>query len=296
MRIVLFSNSASGNGRATLEAERFDRALRGKRHRVTRLSTADPERNATLCAALNDSDVLVVLGGDGTVHSVAGYAMRAGKPMYHVPLGTENLFAREFRMDRRLETLERGLEALERGRTMEVDVATCNGRTFLLMLSVGPDASVIHRLAKVRSGTISHMSYVGPILAEAARPALGAVSVEVDGRRVVDGQAGLLVVANSRQYALRIDPARDAAMNDGLLDVVFFRGGSRTDLLGWALSARLGRHMKSKNLVYERGAKIRVTSAGVELPVQLDGEAAGSTSSGLELGLLSQRLRVVSVN
>lgn len=310
MRIVLFSNSASGNGRATLEAARFDTALRGRGHRVTRLSTADPQRNAALWTALADADLLVVLGGDGTVHSVAGHAMRAGKPLYHVPLGTENLFAREFGMDRRVETLERGIAALDAGRTSDVDVATCNGRTFLLMMSVGPDASVIHRLAKVRNGTISHLSYIGPILAEAARPALGPITVEVDGKRVVDGQAGLLVVANSRQYALRIDPARDAAMNDGLLDVVFFPGGSRVDLLGWALSARLGRHTQSRNLVYERGARVRIEGAGgardgeasrnaklaAALPVQLDGEAAGDTAAGLDLGLLGQRLRVVNVN
>lgn len=290
MHLVLLYNSISGKGRAGEVADAFERRLNNAGHTTKRVATSNGTTNQALADALPSAQALVVLGGDGTLHSCADVAMQAGTPVYHVPLGTENLFAREFGMDRRFETLERAIEA---GQTVDVDAATCNGRTFLLMLSVGPDASVIHRLAKVRRGTINHLSYARPILAEALEPATGPISVEVDGKLVVDARPGLLVVANCRQYALRIDPASGACMRDGLLDVVFFPGATRIDMLGWALTARLRTHLASKNLVYERGSQVRVTAGPRDLPVQLDGEAAGQIARGLELGVSPRRLRVL---
>ena len=292
MNLILLSNSKSGNGRAAETSANFERILRDAGHTTSIVQTRNGSTTDALAGPLANADALIVLGGDGTLHSAIDAAIHAAKPVYQVPLGTENLFAREFGMDERPETLLRALEA----RTIvEVDAATCNGRSFVLMLSVGPDASVIHRLERSRVGSISHLSYVRPVIAEAVDPTLAHLTVEVDGREVVKHQRGLLVVANSRQYALRIDPARRAEMDDGQLDVVFFPGDSRIDLIGWALTARLGTHLRSENLVYERGSRVRITSP-TEAPVQLDGEAAGTAGQnghGLNLAIAERKLRVL---
>src|SRR5262245_65799244 len=57
--------------------------------------------------------LLVVSGGDGAVRLAAGSAHRTGVPLYQIPRGTENLFAREFGMDRRPTTLLRALERFD---------------------------------------------------------------------------------------------------------------------------------------------------------------------------------------
>src|SRR5678815_1398252 len=114
----------------------------------------------------------------------------------------------------------------DRSQVLDVDVGvvTIAGTEvpFVLMCSLGPDASVMRRLDEARRGPISHLSYIRPILAELRDPCLPRVTIEVDGKRVVDGQTGMVVIANSRQYAIRIDPAYKASMTDGLLDMVFF--------------------------------------------------------------------------
>ena len=122
----------------------------------------------------------------------------------------------------------------------------------------------------MRSGPIRHMSYARPVIEEFLRPRLPVISVEVDGKRVVDGQRGMVVVANSRQYGLRVDPAHRASVTDGLVDVVFFPAEGSIGLALWMLAARMRRHSGRKGLVYEQGKVVRVRAEG---EYQVDGEA-----------------------
>ena len=274
MRLLLVYNPIAGRGRASARATRLAQRLRADAHDVRTLQSA-PTRPDPADDAGDRPDAIIVLGGDGTVHAFSDLARRVDAPVYQFPLGTENLFAREFGMDRRYETL-RG--ALERGRVERVDVATCNAHSFLLMVSIGPDANIIHRLARVRDGSIRHMSYLPHILAEVARPGLPPVTVTVDGRTLVEDRVGLVVVANSRQYALRIDPAKDASMSDGQLDVVFFPVTRRLGLIKWMALSRL-RMQNRPGSLGARGREIVIEAPG-SLAYQFDGEAGEPVANG----------------
>jgi len=224
-----------------------------------------------------------VVGGDGTVHSAADSIIDSGVPVYHVPLGTENLFAREFSMSRDMQRL---LGAIEHGTVRTIDVARSDGSAsgpsgrFLIMCSVGADAGVVPRVSAMRNGSISHLSYAVPILAQVLRPRQPELSITVDGTGVVDREPGMAVVANSRQYAARIDPADRADPADGLLDVVFFRAETSLGLLNWVLSSRLRIHHQRDDLVYVRGRRIEIDAPGGPVPVQVDGEAPPAGRGG----------------
>ncbi len=288
MNLLLYFNPRSGSGAAEREAEAMGRALRDQGHNPTLLpaNTEPPD--------FRDADALIVLGGDGTIHSILDAAAASNTPIYHFPTGTENLFAREFGMSRNPATL---LAALARNRITEVDLARCNGRAFAVMCGVGPDASVIHRMARTRQGRITHLSYGTPILAELRDPALAPIHVWIDGREVVGGQPGWLVVANSRQYALRIDPAPHANMTDGLLDVSFFPARSIWTVLGWTMIARMRLQRSFRSFVHAQGREVRIESPERPLPMQLDGEAGnfdvGEGDNAAIITVEPNRLRVL---
>jgi diacylglycerol kinase (ATP) len=213
----------------------------------------------------------VVAGGDGAMRLAAPSACRTRTPVYHLPLGTENLFAREFGMDRRDHTL---LRAIESQRVRTVDIALANHRWFLLMASVGFDAEVVHTLAATRGGSISHLTYIKPILATMRTWTPPRLTVEVDGERIVTEQPGIVVVANCRQYGWRIDPAARADMGDGLLDVAFLPAGSLWNVLGWVVRCRLRRQYRHGRFVSARGRGVFVRSDRAS-HFQLDGDPPG---------------------
>jgi diacylglycerol kinase family enzyme len=272
VKLAFVVNERSGKGRARPLADSFERGIADI---VDSIETApigtDGESNVH--PAISSCDAVVVFGGDGTMHSIAPIAAAAEKPVYHVPLGTENLFAREFRMSRDVARLRAAIDAWS---VVEVDYGRCNGLPFLIMCSVGPDSSVIHRLAAERVGAISRSTYAPHVVRETLRPTIPTLDVEADGRLIVDGRRGIVIVANSRQYALRMDPARMASMTDGLLDVVFLPCTNSLKILTWGVRAFLRSIRDGSNAVHTRAESVQIHSGDTPAPVQVDGEAPGS--------------------
>lgn len=273
MKIVIVHNPTSGRGRAVGVAQAYASALRADGHDVTALA-AGIGAGATLAAALGGAAALVVVGGDGTLHALLPHAMATGAPVYQVPMGTENLFAREFGMSRDIGRLRR---ALAGGRVRRIDVGECGGRPFAIMASGGPDASVMHRMTRRRLGAITRLSYVPHVAAELREPRIPALTIDCDGQTLVRAVHGMVVVANLRAYALRVDPACDARSDDGRLDVVFFPARSAVELLWWEARSRFRLHRADPRLVYCVAARVRVTAPD-GLPVQVDGEAVPETT------------------
>jgi diacylglycerol kinase family enzyme len=285
VRIAFLSNPRSGRGVSRWARQAFPASLRAAGHDVAGVAVGEPADRLT--SALAGADGLVIAGGDGTVHRAAPHVIRSGVPIYHVPCGNENLFARQFGMDRQPATL---LSALEGRKTIPIDAAAVEDGLSrggppeavisLLMCSIGPDAGVIRRLTELRTRAIGHLAYVEPLLREWISPTFPRITVDVDGRRVIQDVSGALIIANSRQYAFRIDPAVRADMSDGLLDVVFLPGRTRLSMLGWAFRCRFRREVEASGGLYLTGRQIRVTT-DAPAPYQIDGDSPGWQGAGI---------------
>lgn len=295
MRVVVLRNSKSGKGRAPALAERAAASLRQAGHEPDEIEVGAPD----LPSRLKGAGAVVIVGGDGTVHHGLRLLTSIDAPIWLVPTGTENLLARELGM--RVPP-ERVGGAVSAGGRRRIDVAKASAaggeHLFAIMLSVGLDASVIHRLDAMRAGPISHASYVRPVLDELRRPALPRLTVDVDARRLVTDQRGLLIVANSRQYALRVDPAVGADIADGRLDVVFFPCQSALGAAGWLVRSRLRRALRHRRAVCARGADVRIAlglgeDRGVALPLQMDGEAISMGPGPISVTVLPGALSAV---
>jgi diacylglycerol kinase (ATP) len=280
MQVVMVFNPRSGRGNAPIVANLLRDRLLGAGHDVHMVSVggeAPIDLRRILLDSGGSASGLVVVGGDGTVLSAADAAIETGASIYHVPMGTENLFARSFAMTcdagRLIDALAAHAARLARSEPA-VDAGDCNGKRFLIMASVGFDANVVHRLAEARRGRITHLTYVRHIVGESLRPTTMPLTIRVDGREVVSASPGLAIVANSRHYAMRADPARHADMRDGLLDLCFMPTRHPVTALLWLTRAKLGRHLHARGVVHVRGATIEIEAVGGPMPVQLDGEAA----------------------
>ncbi|HMN39312.1 MAG TPA: diacylglycerol kinase family protein [Phycisphaerales bacterium] len=309
MNIVLLNNPNSGRATGGAVADGLAARLEEAGHDVTRLSASKGITPHALGAPLRKAGLLVVAGGDGTLHHALPAIVETGVAFYHFPMGTENLFTREFGMDRRPETL---LRAIERGEVQRCDAGQVEaedpprsvgasedpprsvgvpgaGVLFSLMVSVGFDACVVERVAAARRGGVTRSAYVRAAVRELMRPRVPRVTVVADGRRVVDGAEGMLVVANSRQYAARLNPAAEASMSDGLLDVVFFPHRTAVGLARWLTASAGGFAASVPGVITAKAERIEV-EVDRPTPRQIDGEAAGAVSRmsvGVRPGVLN---------
>lgn len=294
--ICLLFNPSSGRGRATASADRLAIAFDalGCSTSLIRVGVNQPPLTS---APLSGADAVVVIGGDGTVHRSLAAVLDAGAALYHFPHGTENLFARHFGMLRDPNEVAR---AVANSGSNPMDIISVTSDEFAsgqppglaaIMVSVGPDASVIHRLSAARTGPIRHLTYAKPILAEFFRPSLPALTITVDGRPLVTNRPGMVVVANAPTYARYINPAHSALSNDGLLDVTFLPARTSFTAAFWLAACRL-RVQHTFGAPAALGKVVRIQSSS-RFAWQADGEAAGHAKS-LEISIDPRPLRVVS--
>ena len=293
MRVSVLFNPASGRGRGQVNLDRLRTKLEAAGHEVVPIAFQEALSEQHWSRRLGGVDAFVVLGGDGTVNFAAGPAADHNVPIYQFPMGTENLFAREFRMLGDADVL---LQTIERDHVRRLDTARIDGRPFVIMASFGPDASVIHRLDARRSGAISHLSYARPILSELVDFTVCVHSVEVDGETIVAKSPCVVVVANCRQYGGRLDPAREASMSDGLLDVVILPYKTRLGLIGWVLRLWRGVHVSDRRCIVRRGRRVKVMRHDAPICCQIDGEAFKPDEPGarsVEIDIVPDRLPVL---
>lgn len=284
---VVLANPIAGRGRAVVAARQFAATLGAS------VFFTEPDQNwwDSLPNRIEGAQACIVLGGDGTLHSTLPALVQTGVPVYQVGMGTENLFAREFGMKRDLESVRR---ALDSGRCRSVDVGMAQGRPFSLMCSAGPDAGVVARLAAARRGAITHLAYLWPIAQELASPILPSISLTVDNKEIVRNEAGWLVVANCPQYGGRVDPARRARMDDGLLDVVFFPAGSGVEALRWLIACMTRRQHLDHDCIYTVGRDVEIQHRGGGWAVQLDGDTTQyRPQAGLHITVRPSSLNVL---
>jgi diacylglycerol kinase family enzyme len=265
MNVLILHNPSSGTGSRRALVDESEQLLRADGHEVSRMAPIDAGASDEIAHA----ELVVLAGGDGTVHHALPALVRSRAAMYHLPLGTENLFARHFGMDRHAVTLRR---AVANPPIAEIDLGEANGRFFALVVSAGPDAGVIHDLASTRTGPISHLTYLAPMMRELRRtPA--PLWIEADGTTIVQDRPGWAVVANLPDYAMRANPAPRADATDGLLDIVFMPASSTWRALRWFLAGRWGHAERHPDRVCVRASRVRIaTSPGAAAPVQIDGE------------------------
>ena len=223
---------------------------------------------------------VVAAGGDGTVADVIN-EMTAPLPFATLPSGNENLFAREFGFTRDATELARVIAA---GRTRRIDLARSGGRLFSLMLSVGFDSAVVHRVVAWRSNgeglrRVRRLSYAKPIFDVLRSYRYGRVELEADGVRVSGTHA---FVFNLPQYGFRLPFAPDARGDDGLLDWLVFERPGFMPMLGYFLSLVRAEHLARSDVHHGRARRVRIT-APEPMPVQMDGEAGGMTPVAVEV-------------
>jgi diacylglycerol kinase (ATP) len=296
-RVLLFANPIAGKGRGMGIGRRIEAALRNAGYEVLsffeQASLIREERLRCDPPAV----AAISIGGDGTLRAVAErllscFADSEIPPIIVVSLGTANLMSSHLGMDWNVRDWHGGLPArlvdvLKARNIRRLDTARCKGELLLLMTGIGIDGMIIHEMARVRKGPITIPSYLLPTAMALGTYTYPAITVKADGRTVFGPAPGMAFIGNAREYGIGFPILSKARSDDGLLDVCVLPCASRADALKLAMQVVVGEHLQSEGVVYLNAKHVHVTSAS-PVPVQVDGEAMGTTPA--EIDLLPQKL------
>lgn len=239
-------------------------------------------------AAQEGVELLLAVGGDGTMNEVADGLLGSQTALGLVPVGSGNGLARTLGLPL---VPRQALRTLEGGVTRRMDVGLVNGRPFLNVAGAGFDALVgveFHRHGR-RGGRRGAFSYVRLGLAALLRYRATSFALDADGARF-DGRAFVVAFANGRQYGAGAVIAPHARLNDGRLDVVVFEHASTPAVLLQAPRLFLGgieRWRRYRAFAVARAA----LSAPMPFPFHRDGEPEEDRER-IEVALRPRALRV----
>jgi YegS/Rv2252/BmrU family lipid kinase len=233
-------------------------------------------------------DAVLAAGGDGTlneaIQALAGTETRLG----YLPYGTVNIWARELGIPR---APGAAAQAFIDGRTEQIDLGRANDRYFLLMAGLGFDAEVVRleRAIDRYKRRFGVLPYVAAGASALWRYRGADFELRYDGliRRV---QALMLVVGNTRLYGGMFHFTPNAVANDGWLDMCIIKGRGPLSLARQSLPLLLARSVTRADVELLRVRDFAVRTER-SVPLQLDGELAGSTP--VVFGVAPRALRAV---
>ena len=248
-------------------------------------------------AADDGAELLVVVGGDGSVNEVVnGVAGRSNVELAVIARGTGWDFARSLALPRKADD---AIAVALAGRTRAIDLGRVAYRPwaggeaqawFANVASVGMSGAIAQRANDTSKALGGKVSYVWATFAVFARWKNGEVTVTVDGER---RQARMhdVVVANGPFFGggMKISPGADPA--DGVFDVLMIGDLTKRDLLLTLPKTFRGTHLPHPKAELLRGVHVTV-EAPEALPIQLDGEQPGTTPARFELVPQALRVRV----
>lgn len=273
----------------------------------------DPGQGAAALALAANPDILVVIGGDGTIRAAAEAVHGRALPVAVIPSGTGNLLARNLGLP--VNDLAQSVETAFTGVDKAIDVGqaeftrehgTVDRHTFLVMAGIGLDASMAANTSHRLKRRFGWLAYSDPIAKSVVANKRITMHYRLDGGDTQTIHAHTVIVGNCGTLTANILLLPAAKVDDGLLDVVVL---NPKGFGGWAwIGARLvfGRILhrtKGGLLALQlapafralRYAQARVLKAGFDTPqgVQLDGDDFGAVlgvSITVQPGALAVRL------
>ncbi len=225
------------------------------------------------------ADLILVLGGDGTINEVANGMIPSRVPLGVLPGGTANVLANELGLGN---SLERAIERL--GRCVERRIAVgalCNGssavRHFVMMCGVGLDATIVTRVnpeLKARTGKLAYwVAGFGQFFST-----VGQFQVEAAGAE--QRQCGFVLASRVRNYGGDLEIASGASLLSDDFEVVLFDGSNPLRYAAYMTAVTL-RQVKSMPGVRTVRAG-RVAFSG-DAHLQIDGEYGGRIPATLKM-------------
>ena len=213
-------------------------------------------------------DIIVAVGGDGTINEVATNMIGANQTFAIVPYGSGNGLARHLHLP--LKPKKIITEVINKGVKSKIDTATMNGVPYISIAGVGFDAIIADFFAKDPNRGLK--TYVKLVTEKYFKFKPEKYHLILDDKEEIDCEPLFISFANSNQFGFNAAVSPHASLNDGLLDVCIFKKPSFIQV-PWVAERLLTQKIDRTHFVdIHKASKISVIREKEDI-ANIDGEA-----------------------
>lgn len=169
----------------------------------------------------SEADVIITVGGDGTVNKVVPFAMKFDKPIGIIPCGTANLLSAKLKIPT---DIQKALEVIDKGKKLKIDVLKVNDDYSVLRTGFGYDSDIICKTPQSLKNKFGYFSYFVAGVLFALRLKQHVYHLTVDNDKKLSVLATCLIVANAgNMYKNLVSISKNCRLDDGKFDVFILK-------------------------------------------------------------------------
>jgi diacylglycerol kinase (ATP) len=276
-RVTVIINPATGQGNVNRLKHRLTKKASRAGVEVDFFVTEFPGHATEIArdCCERDVDIVVAVGGDGTVSEVVTGVLGTDLVVGIVPIGSTNMIAKELGVPRRLSAAMD--VALGNGTPKTFDVGRVRDTTFMHLAGAGYDGQIMHETSGKWKRRIGWPAYLWPATKH-LRSKLFRAEIEIDGEAFsMDARMVLCAIGGSIVHP-RFIVGQGIDRHDGLIDVCVYNPPNALTAitsLGWILlrkpeRSRWQQQFKGKSIVLRSDPPVEFEADGTplgELPV-----------------------------
>ena len=291
---ILLYNAYAGHRTIVGELDRITERLQAldyelRLHRS--VGTGDIQSYILECVEQENTDLILISGGDGTVNECISAMCEKGLdiPLMILPLGTANDFANSAGLP---SSVDECLDLITHGQLDYIDVGKANDKYFINVCNMGLFSGVSHTVDSELKKKFGRLAYYFKGLEEFQNYQAMDMTLTVDDE-VLHDQYLLILVFNGKGAGGMLKLAKHAEIADGKFDVVCIKNLNLFEMPALMLKVLQGEHLKDVNVDYLTGSHIKIECHNLEnntFVTDVDGEAGPSLP--MEIEVLSHKIRV----
>jgi YegS/Rv2252/BmrU family lipid kinase len=287
-RILFIINPVSGGKNKTKIIDAISNLLDINKFDISVILTEYAGHAAEIAknAVEKNLDIVVAVGGDGTINEIASSLVGTNTSLAIVPCGSGNGLARDMKIPLHY---KKAIHLINSLNIKQIDVGVCNNQYFFSLAGVGFDAKVAYDFN--RGKTRKLLGYVWAVSKAFFTTQEQYYEIELENEKI-SGHYFFITIANCSQWGFNVKMAPKAKFDDGKLDVVLCKKTSYISTILFIVKVLAGKIEESKNVSLKTSNRISISS-NKDFYYHIDGDARG-VSQQIEAGIcpLEKKLRI----
>ncbi|MPL70130.1 Diacylglycerol kinase [bioreactor metagenome] len=285
--ILFIINPISGIGKQKLAEKAIEKVLDKNKYdyKIAYTEYAHHGTLLSLQASIQNVDIVVAVGGDGSINDCVRGLIGTNVTLGIIPAGSGNGLARTLNIPLNMEA---AIEVLNKRQTKVIDTIKVNNKIYASIAGIGFDALIAHefRKAKVRGFN----KYLSLILQHYPFYEPQTYKIEIDNQKIEE-EALFISFANSNQFGFDTIIAPTAKVDDGYIQVCIVKKVPIV-MLPFTVQLLLLKNIDKSIYVKILKAKEVIVKNNTSLLINLDGESV-EMEQELKFSVNPQSLNII---